>query len=138
MSLCKKRKLLKTKINSFISIKRNNICQKNFKTNWYKYGLHQYWGQAQQYLVPLWQKMNYLLVFVSHALGKAKSILKVHGTIRNGKDNIFSPARFEQNLFYPRKCLFCDKREFATKQRKMYFTTCMSKIRLSHIYRGNK
>ena len=53
------------------------------------------------------------------------------------KDNFFTPARFEQKLFYPRKCVTCDKSEFATKQRKMCLTTSMSKIRLPHIYRSN-
>ena len=49
------------------------------------------------------------------------------------KTFFFTPARFEQKLFYPRKCVTCDKSEFATKQRKM----CISKIRLPHIYRSN-
>ena len=50
------------------------------------------------------------------------------------KHIFFTPARFEQQLFYPRKCVTCDKSEFATKQRKMCLTTSMSKIRLPHIY----
>ena len=49
----------------------------------------------------------------------------------------FTPARFEQKIFYPRKCVTCDKSEFATKQRKMCLTTSMSKIILPHIYRSN-
>ena len=53
------------------------------------------------------------------------------------KDNFFTPARFEQKLFYPRKCVTCDKSEFTTKQRKMCLTTSMGKIRLQHIYRSN-
>ena len=39
--------------------------------------------------------------------------------------------------FLPKKCVNCDKIEFATKQRKMYLTTNISKIRLPHTYRGN-
>ena len=64
---------------------------------------------------------------------------KVEGTCEPDmeKDNFFTPARFEQKLFYPRKCVTCDKSEFATKQRKMCLTTSMSKIRLPHIYRSN-
>ena len=53
------------------------------------------------------------------------------------KDKFLTPARFEQKLFYPRKCVTCDKSEFATKQREMFLTTRMSKIRLPHIYRSN-
>ena len=53
------------------------------------------------------------------------------------KDNFFTPAKFEQKLFYPRKCVTCDKREFATKQHKMCLTTSISKIRLPNIYRSN-
>ena len=53
------------------------------------------------------------------------------------KDNYFTPARFEQKLFYPTKCVTCDKSEFATKQRKICLTTSMSKIRLPHINRSN-
>ena len=53
------------------------------------------------------------------------------------KTIFFTPARFEQKLFYPRKCVTCDRSEFATKQHKMWLTTSMSKIRLPHIYRSN-
>ena len=53
------------------------------------------------------------------------------------KDNLFTQASFEQKLFFPKKCVNCNKGEFATKQRKMYFTKIMSKVRLQHIYRGN-
>ena len=52
------------------------------------------------------------------------------------KDNCFTQAKFQPKLFYPKKCVNCDKSEFATKQRKMYLTTSMSKIRLPPIYRG--
>ena len=53
------------------------------------------------------------------------------------KYNLFTQASLEPKLFYPKKCVNCNKSEFATKQRKMYFTKSMSKIRLPHIYRGN-
>ena len=49
--------------------------------------------------------------------------------------NLFTQARFEPKLFYPKKCANCN--DFATKQCKMYFTKSMSKIGLPHIYRGN-
>ena len=49
----------------------------------------------------------------------------------------FTPTRFEQKLFYQRKCKNCNKSELVTKQRKLYLTTCMNKIGLPHIYRGN-
>ena len=52
------------------------------------------------------------------------------------KTIFFTPARLEQKLFYPRKCLTCNKSEFTTKQRKMCLTK--SKKRLPHIYRSNK
>ena len=42
----------------------------------------------------------------------------------------FTHARFHKNYFTPKKGVNCDKSEFATKQRKMYLTTSMSKIRL--------
>ena len=53
------------------------------------------------------------------------------------KDNLLNTARFEKKVFYPRKCVTCDKSEFVTKQREMFLTTSMSKIRLPHIYRSN-
>ena len=62
---------------------------------------------------------------------------KTSAHIQTWKFFFFTPARFEQELFYPRKCVTCDKSEFATKQRKMCLTTSMSKIRLPHIYRSN-
>ena len=43
------------------------------------------------------------------------------------KDNFLTQARFVPKLFYPKKCVNFDKIEFATKQRKMYLTTSMSK-----------
>ena len=52
------------------------------------------------------------------------------------KDNFLTQARFDPKLFDPKKCVNFDKSEFATKQRKMYLTTSMSKTRLPHIYRG--
>ena len=52
------------------------------------------------------------------------------------KDNFLTQARFDPKPFYPKKCVNFDKGEFATKQRKMYLTTSMSKTRLPHIYRG--
>ena len=64
----------------------------------------------------------------------------IHGTIATQtwkKTIFFTPARFEQKLFYMRKCVTCDRSEFATKQRKMCLTTNMSKIRLPHIYKCN-
>ena len=45
-------------------------------------------------------------------------------------------ARVDPKLFCLKKCVNFDKSEFATKQRKMYLTTSMSKIRLPPIYRG--
>ena len=51
------------------------------------------------------------------------------------KENLFTQASFEQKLFYPKKCVNCNKSEFATKQRKIYVTKSMSKIRPPHIYR---
>ena len=60
------------------------------------------------------------------------------GLARHEKKNIFlNTARFEQKLFYPRKCANWDKSEFATKKHKMYLTTSMSKIRLPQICKGN-
>ena len=47
-------------------------------------------------------------------------------------------ARFDPKIFNPEKCVIFDKSEFATKQRKMYSTTSMSKTRLPHIYIGKK
>ena len=41
-----------------------------------------------------------------------------------------------QHYFTTKKGVNFVKSEFATKQRKMYLTTSMSKTRLSHIYRG--
>ena len=52
---------------------------------------------------------------------------------RHGKRQFFIQARFEPKLFYPKKCVNCDNCEFATKQRKLYLTTSMSKIRMPHI-----
>ena len=54
------------------------------------------------------------------------------------KDNLFTKVSFEPILFYLKKCGNCNKSEFETKQRKMYFIKSMSKIRLPHICRGNK
>ena len=48
----------------------------------------------------------------------------------------FTQARFDPKLFYPKKCVNFVKSEFATKQRKIYLTTSMSKTRLPHIYRN--
>ena len=39
------------------------------------------------------------------------------------KDNYFTQTKFESKLFYPKKCVNCDKCEFATKQDNMYFAT---------------
>ena len=50
------------------------------------------------------------------------------------KHFFFIKARLEPKLFYPKKCVKCNKSEFATKQRKMYLTKSMIKIRLLHIY----
>ena len=52
------------------------------------------------------------------------------------KYNSFTQAKFQSKLSYPNKCVNCDQSEVATKQRKMYLTTSMSKIRLPHIFRG--
>ena len=52
------------------------------------------------------------------------------------KDHFFTQARFDPKLFYLEKCLNFDKSEFATKQRKIYLKTSISKTRLPHIYRG--
>ena len=49
----------------------------------------------------------------------------------------FTPVRFEQKLFYPWKCVNCDKSEFATMEREMYLTTSISIKRLPLIYKGN-
>ena len=49
------------------------------------------------------------------------------------KHNVFTQARLEAKLFYPKKCVNFDKSEFATKQRKVYLTISMSKIRLPRI-----
>ena len=38
------------------------------------------------------------------------------------KFNLFTQAKFEQKLFYPKKCVNCNISEFVTKQRKMYCT----------------
>ena len=54
LSLCKSRKFLETKTNSFISIKKKIICKKKFTNIWCKYGLHKYLPQAQQHLPPLY------------------------------------------------------------------------------------
>ena len=49
------------------------------------------------------------------------SSMKVYITwYQTWKKTIFTPARFEQKLFYPIKCITCNKSDFATKQRKMY------------------
>ena len=53
------------------------------------------------------------------------------------KVNFVTQARFEPKLFYPKKCVNCNKSDFATKQRKIYLATIMSKIRLPQIYRSN-
>ena len=53
------------------------------------------------------------------------------------KYHLFTQAGFESKLFYPKKCVNCNLSEFATKQRKVYFTKSMSKIRLPHTSRGN-
>ena len=50
------------------------------------------------------------------------------------KDNVFTQAKFQPKLYHPKKFVNCNKSEFATKQRKMYLTTSMSKKKLSHIY----
>ena len=54
------------------------------------------------------------------------------------KYNFFTQESFYPKLFYPKKLVNFKKREFATKQCDMYFTTRMSKTRLPHIYRGKK
>ena len=56
---------------------------------------------------------------------------------RHGKIHFFYVFKVWAKLIYPIKCVNSDKSEFMTKQRKMYLTTSMSKIRLSHIYNGN-
>ena len=51
LSFCESRKFLKTKLYSLVSINKKNICKNLFF--WLRYGLYQYYCQAQQYLVPL-------------------------------------------------------------------------------------
>ena len=66
-------------------------------------------------------------------------LLKALGNMRPDmeKYNLFTQAWLGPKLFYPKKCINCNKIKFATKQSKRYFTKSMSKIRLPHIYRGN-
>ena len=71
-------------------------------------------------------------VLSKHNRDKVKFITEVTQT---WKKTIFTPARFEQKIFYPRKCVTCYKSEFATKHSKMCL--CLSKIRLPHICRSN-
>ena len=52
------------------------------------------------------------------------------------KTFFYTQARFDQNLFYQKKCVNFNNSEFATKQQKMYLKTSMSKTRLLHIYKG--
>ena len=52
------------------------------------------------------------------------------------KDKLFTQARFDPTLIYTKKCVNLDKGDFATKHRKMYLITSISKTRLPHIYRG--
>ena len=57
-------------------------------------------------------------------------------TVQAWKKTIFTQARFDPKLFYPKKWLNFYKSEFATKQCKMYFSTSRSKTSLPHIYIG--
>ena len=72
------------------------------------------------------------------------------------KHFFFTRTRLEPNYGYPKKCVNCNKSEFATKQHKCIYNNLnglvemkdcvkwmenggiVSKIRLPHIYRGNK
>ena len=55
--------------------------------------------------------------------------------IRQGKPYFFSTqASFDPKLFYPqKKCVNYDKSEFVTKQRKIYLTASMSKVKIYQI-----
>ena len=54
LSLCENRKFFETKTYSLVSIKKKKQSARNLFIKFlFKYGLHQYWRQAQQYLVPL-------------------------------------------------------------------------------------
>ena len=51
------------------------------------------------------------------------------------KNNRFTLAKFQPKQFYFKKCVNCNKSEFAAKLRIIHLTTIMSKIKLSHMYR---
>ena len=53
------------------------------------------------------------------------------------KDNVFTQARLEAKLCYPKKCGNGNKSEFATKQLKVSLTISVSKIRRPRIYISN-
>ena len=55
---------------------------------------------------------------------------------RPRKDFFLHKQGLIKNYFNHKKCVNFDKSEFASKQRKMYLTTRMSKTRLPHIYGG--
>ena len=64
-------------------------------------------------------------VIVSRTWDFSGSVLKLNELFFNRfvnlgadmeKDNLLTPARFQQKLFYPRKCVNCDKNELTTKQ----------------------
>ena len=53
------------------------------------------------------------------------------------KDNFLNKQGLSQNYFTRNRCVNYNKREFATKQRRMYLTTTMSKKGPPDNYRGN-
>ena len=74
----------------------------------------------------------------SQSLTKLLLLLKHDLRSRHGKRQFFLPEQgLSQNYFTQKSAYIATKSECETKQRKMYLTTSMSKIRLPHVYRGN-
>ena len=66
--------------------------------------------------------------------------MKTSSSLEMEKNNFLTQAQFKPKLFYPKKCVNCEKNKFTKtkKQRKMYLKTTINKIRLPHIYRGKE
>ena len=54
--------------------------------------------------------------------------------VRGGKSELFYKSKFLAKTILPEKGVNCNKCEFVTKRRKIYFTKSMGKIRLPHYH----
>ena len=75
-------------------------------------------------------------LYMEFCLTSALSVDRWH-RVRHWKIHFIYKSNIWAKTILHKKCANCNKSEFATKQRKLYLTKKMSKIRLPHIYGGN-